>query len=103
MTYSVTDYQATPSGYYRLMFRSTDGHVVIVTQDGRGGCNTYTNRTDAFDKWVEDNALMAATFYRRIDLEWAAQVIADREFEWEDSVVRAIADMIEMGIMSVKG
>lgn len=101
--FSVTDYQATPSGYYQLSFRSREGQVVTVTQEGRGGCNIYTPRSGDFYNWLNANAGVAIAFYRSVSVEWAAHAIEEREVEWEDHVVMAIADMVEMRLLSVKG
>lgn len=104
--YSVTDYQSTPSGYYQITFRG-DGEIVVVTQTGRGGCNHYSPspRPESFDKWLADNAHLAIAFYRRLGegFTWLAPAIENREIEWEDYVVMAICDMIDLRLLTVKG
>lgn len=100
--YSIVDYQATPSGYYQITFRGDDG-TVTVTQEGRGGCNLYSMRTLAFDKWLANNAWLAVAFYRRTQFDWAVHAIENREVEWEDHVVMAICDMIDLKILTVRG
>lgn len=102
--YSIVDYQSTPSGYYQITFRG-DGELVVVTQTGRGGCNYYSSRPASFDKWLADNAWLAMSFYRRLgdDFMWMLPIIENREFEWEDHVVMAICDMIDLRLVTVKG
>lgn len=100
--FSIVDYQATPSGYYQIAFRSAD-EFVTVTQLGRGGCNQYSSRSDAFNKWLDDNANLAVTAFREMGMPALAQNVADRDIEWEDSVILTIADLIEMRILTVTG
>lgn len=103
---NIIDFQATPSGYYQITFRNDAGQSVIVTQEGRGGCNHYTYPNglikDEFHRFL-DTMSHAAISYLRRDYPELADAILDRENEWEDTVCMAIADLIDLGKIRVNG
>lgn len=104
--FTVIDYQATPNGYYSISFRSTDGRTVIATQTGRGGCNSYVGVggiLPQFDVWLGANDGIAIDQFDTLGFHDLAVGVAQRENEWQDTVVLAIANAIELGVLSVEG
>jgi len=105
--FTVTDKQSAPSGYYRLSFRSSTGDYVVATQHARGGCNIYASTTEntkaEFDSWLESNVDLAVSWFKQLGWPDLAEVAATRGIEWQDIVVMAILDHIELGMISVEG
>jgi len=105
--FTVVDYQSTPSGYYQVSFRHPDGSTIIVTQEGRGGCNHYTspNRPlkDELMVWLGANDGIAIEQMDMMGFHELSVGVQQREIEWEDTVVMAIANAIEVGVLSVEG
>lgn len=105
MEFTVIDYQATPSGYYQISFRSLGGETLVCTQYGRGGCNFYTPiyLMEEFKTWLESWDELAIEAMRAMGYPELAQTVVDHDAEWYDIVVMAIADAIESGTMKVEG
>ena len=103
--FTVIDYQATPSGYYQISFRSTDGRAITATQHGRGGCNMYSPffMLEEFKTWLDSNAQIAVDEYTAMGFDDLAQTVRDRGLEWYDMVVTAICDGIDMRKIRVGG
>jgi hypothetical protein len=103
--FTVVDYQATPSGYYQISFRSSDGRTITATQHGNGGCVLYTPRIweDELFTWLQSNEQAAIDHLNRLGYPELAQAITDKESEWEDSVVLSIVDLLELVMVRVQG
>lgn len=104
--FTVVDCQTTPSGYYRIAFRSaTTGHTVTATQTGQGASVLYTPRDweEELFTWLEGNKAIAVNHLRRLGYPGLANDILKQAGEWEDSVVLSIVDLIEMGRIRVQG
>lgn len=101
--FKVIDFQATPSGYYQIIFRSDKGETVVVTQHGRGGSNFTTPPLASFEIWLGANDQMAIDSMDEMGFHDLAVAVAERTFEWQDTVVLAIANAVEMGLVRVEG
>lgn len=101
----IVDYQATPSGYYQISFRNDEGHTIVVTQHGRGGCNLYQPHTMKPEllEWLDQFSLRTIFHLEKMGLDDLANVVRNKDNEWEDSVVLTLCDLIDMGRIRVEG
>ncbi len=115
--YFVTNYQATTTGYYHIMFGGTERgskttRMVTVEQTGRGGSNLYRHDVSHdlgmnweaespahFDAWLAEQIPFAAATMRALGFEDFAEVVEARgtvtPTEWQDIVCMAICEAIE--------
>ena len=103
--FDIVDYQATPSGYYQIAFRSSNG-TIVATQHGRGVCNMYSDYGKMFEEfkaWLASNDVPATLYLVNDGFPDLAKTIRDRGPEWYDIIVMSMCDWIEMGVMSVRG
>jgi hypothetical protein len=105
MNFHIVDYQATPSGYYQIAFRTDDNRTIVVTQEGRGGCNLYQpfHMKPELMEWLDQHREPCAGYLERIDFPDLANLVRNKEGEWEDTVVMGLCDMIDLGRITVEG
>ncbi|QFG14901.1 hypothetical protein SEA_LYMARA_100 [Arthrobacter phage Lymara] len=104
----ITNVETTSTGYYHLEFVSADGkRMASATQHGNGGSNVYRHglkkgkewgydTTEAFDAWLEENAAFAAAKMRELEQPELAYYVEARDGEWDDIVMIAILDAVDM-------
>lgn len=103
--FTITDFQATPSGYYQIAFRNTRNETIVSTQHGRGGSNFYTPHTlkADLDEWLASNAQIAIDLLTELGFPDLAKAIIERSWEWQDSIVMSLADLIDMNELRIEG
>lgn len=104
----ITNVETTSTGYYFVEFVSADGtRMASATQEGRGGSNLYQyglkadgewgwDTAEAFNAWLAENADYAIENMKELDFADLAAVVERREMDWQDIVVMAILDAVDM-------